>query len=347
MSEKITTTVTLATETIESTINVAERGPTGATGPAGADGAPGTSIPGSAAAVWVGKHGSDSNTGLAIDKPKLTIGAAIVAASALISAGASGVRVEVMDGATYAENITVPASVFVNASGAQLNGTVTITAGAEVHLDRHFATANNQNMVTMGDAASGPAIYTVHVIDGRGTGGTLKGVQCVRNIGGGGKNLFVRAGIVFVGEEGVGLGDSSSGFGHIHIEVEDLYLAGLNAIGIQAGASGANVANMVGVIHHILEFGSPNGCTGIRMTNAAATVKLVCAEIIAQTAYNITSGSLYLTCPRVSGTQTGTPTAELSNLRIHATNIKISGFPTSNPGPGILWNDSGTIRIGT
>jgi hypothetical protein len=225
-------------------------------------------------------------------------------AATLITAGATSVRVEVQDGGTYVEDITIPANVQVRAMAAQLNGTVSISAGGECFLDRHFATANNQNMVTMGDAASGPAIYSCHVMDGRGTGGALTGVQNARNIGGGGKNLFLRVGILFVGASGVGIGDTSSGFGHIHFELEDLYLAGASAIGIQAGASGPNAANMVGVIHHILEFGSPNGCIGVSVTNSNAVVKLVAAEIASQTAYNVSSGTLYLTCPLITGART-------------------------------------------
>jgi hypothetical protein len=27
--------------------------------------------------------------------------------------------------------------------------------------------------------------------------------------------------------------------------------------------------------------------------------------------------------------------------------LHISGLPTSNPGPGILWNDAGTVKVGT
>ena len=27
--------------------------------------------------------------------------------------------------------------------------------------------------------------------------------------------------------------------------------------------------------------------------------------------------------------------------------LHISGLPTANPGPGILWNDSGTVKVGT
>jgi hypothetical protein len=257
------------------------------------------------AAVYVSKIGLDAADGLAPDRSKLTIGSALTVAATLLTAGAPSVRVEVQDGGTYTEDITVPANVQVRAMAARLDGTVSISAGGECLLGRHFATSNNQNMLTMGDAASGPAIYSAHVMDGRGASGSLTGVQNVRNIGGGGKNLFLRVGILFVGESGIGIGDTTAGFGHIHIEIEDLYLAGSNGIGIQAGASGGpNVANMVGVVHHILEFGSPNDCTGIVVNNASAVVKLLCAEITSQIAYNVSAGTLWLTCPRVTGTRT-------------------------------------------
>ena len=258
------------------------------------------------AAVFVAKVGDDANPGTSIDRPKATIGSAITQASALITAGATGVRVHVIDGGTYTEDITVPSNVSIDAKGATLVGAISLTAGAEAFFDRHFAASSNQNMVTMDDAGSGAAIYASNFCDGRGTTGTLTGVQNVRNIGGGGKNLFVRVGIMFVGADGVGLGNTSSGFGHVHFELEDLYLAGNNAIGINATATGPNAADLVGMIHHILETGSPTGTTGIGINNAAAVVKIVAAEIVADTAYNITAGSLYLVCPKITGTQTGT-----------------------------------------
>jgi hypothetical protein len=56
---------------------------------------------------------------------------------------------------------------------------------------------------------------------------------------------------------------------------------------------------------------------------------------------------------RVYGTTTGSKYVQLehdgTNAKLSATsgNIHISGIPTSNPGPGILWNDAGTLKIGT
>jgi hypothetical protein len=47
------------------------------------------------------------------------------------------------------------------------------------------------------------------------------------------------------------------------------------------------------------------------MTAAGAVVKLTASEIVADTAYNIVTGSLYLSCPKITGTQTGTPVQKM------------------------------------
>lgn len=265
-------------------------------------------------AVFVAKVGSDSNTGLKIEQPKLTISSALSQANTLISGGATGVRIHVLDGGTYTENITIPTSVLLDARACTFLGTVTITGGAEVYLDRHFATANNQVMLSMEADTSGSGIYHSNISDGRGTSGTLTGVRNVRNVGGGGKNLFVNVGIMFVGISGVGVGDVSGGVGHIHLYMPDLYLAGANATGILGSNQGPNVTNTVGWIDHILEFGSPNGCVAISMNSATASIRLSCAEITSETAYNISAGSLYLSCPRLVGTRTGTPLSLFSDV---------------------------------
>jgi hypothetical protein len=261
------------------------------------------------AAIFVAAVGDDANDGTSQTAPKLTIGSAITAAEALITAGATGVRVHVMDGATYTENITVPANISVDAKGATLVGTASVTGGAELHLDRHFAAASNDSMVTCEGAGTGPAIYVSHICDGRGTGGALTGVKNVRNIGGGGRNLFVQVGILYVGTGGTGIGDVTSGVaGHIHIEIPDLYLTGISAVGILGSSQGGGSSNIVGWIDHIINIAGATSSTGILMSAAAATVKLTASEIIADTAYNIGNGSLYLSCPKITGTQTGTPT---------------------------------------
>jgi hypothetical protein len=278
------------------------------------------------AAVYVSKVGDDLKTGLSVNQSKLTITAAITTAETLITAGATGVRITVIDGSSYTENITVPTNIAVDAKGATLIGSVNVTGGSEIFLDRHVANANNQAMLTCEGAGTGPAIYWSNISDGRGESGTLTGVRNIRNIGGGGKNLFARVGILYTGISGVGVGDVSSGnAGHIHIELLDLYLAGNNSIGVLGASQGGGNANIVGWIDHILEIGSPTGTVGISMTAAGAVVKLTASEIVADTAYNIVSGSLYLSCPKITGLTVGTPAQRMLGTGEIAADTPIEG----------------------
>jgi len=240
-----------------------------------------------------------------------SIGDAMEVATELMSSAisATGVRVVVLDGGTYTENITVPSSVYLDAKAATLVGTIDITGGSEVFLDKHFASADNQNMVTMGSATAGPAIYQANICDG----GGFEGVNNVRNSGGSGRNLFVRVGVMYVGIDGVGIGYVTSGVGHIHVSIEDLYLAGDNAIGILGSNQGVNASNILGMIHHILEINSPATTVGISVTHASAIIKLIVAEIIAGTAYDVAAGDLYLVCPKITGTQTGSTKFQVGN----------------------------------
>jgi hypothetical protein len=275
--------------------------------------------------VYVSTVGDDANSGLSISEAKLTISAAITVASGLISGGASGVKVHVLDGATYTENIVVPPNVVVWAPGATLVGTVAVASRGEATFDQIYATANNQNLVSMDAAGTGPGIITANIIDGRGLSGTLTGVKGVRNTGGGGKNLFAHIGLLYVGEDGVGVGDVSSGnAGHIHLFCKDLYLAGNNAIGVLGSAQGAGSTNIVGWIDHILEISTPTATTGIKMDAPGAILKIIASEIIADTAYSISSGDLHIVVPRISGERVGTPAFESSNQKSYLNLLRLN-----------------------
>ena len=284
-------------------------------------------------AVYVSKVGNDTNSGIESIKPLLTFSAAITKASELIVAGATGVRIEVQDGGTYTEatEIEVPENVHISASSATFIGEVRISANASFTINRHFASDNNSIMAQHAGGADGAAIYIANICDGRGVNGALTGSRNIRNVGGGGKNFFVRTGIMYVSASGIGIGDVSSGnAGHIHFLAPDLYLAGNNAVGILGSAQGAGSSNIIGFSDHILEIGSPTGTVGIQMSSAGAAVKVVVAEIIADTAYNITAGDLYLSCPKITGTRIGTP----ANLMLGSAD-GVSGSFTAGSGETI------------
>lgn len=261
-------------------------------------------------AVYVSKSGNNTNEGTKVGLPKLTISSAVTQAEALLADGASTVAVQILDGGTYSESLTIPSNIHVIGTAATLVGTVTLGNNSGCTLNRHYASANDQNLVQKG-SGSGHGFYKTNVTDMRGTSGTLTGGQALRNVSNG-SVLFAFVGVLYVSANATGVSDGAAGFGHIHFWTPDLYLAGNDAVGISA----QNLSNFIGYIDHILEFGTPNGSIGIRLTNAGAVVKVTASEIIAETAYSISSGNLHVSCPRIVGTRTGTPACEISNMAL-------------------------------
>jgi hypothetical protein len=258
------------------------------------------------AAVFVSKAGSDASDGLGPNEPVLTIARAITVASGLLTGGAPAVLITVMDGGTYAESLTVPNNVHLNAPGITLIGTVSLGNSASVTLHRHYPSAGGQTLVAKSGGA-GHGFYNARILDMRGATGALTGGQGLQNTSNG-SVLFAFVGVLYVAANGIGVGDGGAGFGHIHFWTPDLYLAGNSAIGINAQTPNSD---FIGYIDHILEFGTPNGCTGVRLQNGI--VKLTASEVIAEAAYNVIGGSLHISCPKLTGTRTGTPVAELTN----------------------------------
>lgn len=268
-------------------------------------GGPGTTA---LAVVYVAKTGSDTLDGLNAERPKLTIGAALTVADALITGSVEQVRVEVLDGGTYDEDLDINAGVILHGPAAILIGEIDLACGASVNLHTHYSETTATGTVLL-TGSTGRAIYDAKVFDTRGSAGDVTGVIGFVN-GTSGGVLLSSIDALFVGEDSGGISDAVTGFGHIHFRIKDLYLAGDNAVGIGPFTAGSN---LIGYIDHILEIGTPSNTTAIACNQAGAVIKLVCAEIIADTAYDISAGDVYITCPKITGTRTGTPTAEISD----------------------------------
>lgn len=255
--------------------------------------------------VYVATYGNDSNTGLNVARPKLTIGAAITAASALSPSASNRVVVYILDAGTYAESITCIGNVDVYGPSAKIDGTVTLVDDVTVTL-REIAPSSGSNLRLLRKTAGNSTSYAhIDLIDGR----NCTNSACLFNQAAG-SIIFLRAGKVWVGADSIGIGDLAAGFGHVHFNIADLYLAGNNAIGI---AANTNNASIIGYIDHILETGSPTGTTGISV-GSSGEVYATISQIIADTAYTITAGGvLGLVCPNVRGLRTGTPTSILAD----------------------------------
>ena len=264
------------------------------------------------ATVYVAKTGADTLDGLHPERPKLTIGAAITAADALITAGADKVRVEVLDGGTYSENLVLGPDMILHAPAATVVGTLQLDDGCSALLDRQYPSASNDQVLISRITTGGGEIssYRANIVDGRGVGGAVTGTINIQNEAETGV-IFCWVGQVFVAQGGFGVRDSGgAGFGHVHFIFNDLYLAGNNAIGLR----NTNAAtNLIGYIDHILEIGTPTGTKGVQILASGGVVKLTASEIIADEAYDIAGGTFYLSCPKVTGTLTGTPTSIQSN----------------------------------
>lgn len=257
------------------------------------------------AVVYVAKYGSDDNSGLNINQPKLTISAALTIADGLITAGADKASVNILDADMYSEDLTINENVIVIGLAAGLEGAATLDAGSELHLDRHYATHNSDKLIDMVSNSGAHSHYSANVMDGRGIAGNKTSTILVKN-GSSGRILFVKIGVGFVAESGVGIRDgSSSGFGHVHFFFHDLYLAGDSAIGLKT--NNANT-NLIGYIDHILEVDSPSSTIAINMIDASSIIKITVSEIIADEVWNITDGDLHIVCPKLTGTRTGDAT---------------------------------------
>jgi hypothetical protein len=296
--------------------------------------------------VYVAGHGSDANDGLNLERPKLTIGAAITAAAALITGGQPRARVEILDAGTYTETLTISANVIVIGRAATLVGTLTLDAGAQAHFNEHYAAAGSTTMVEAITASGLHSFYSANILDGRGTGGALTNVDLIRN-GTSGRVLFTRVGVAFVPQGGIGVRDATGGggFGHIHCSFRDLYLAGNNAQGMRTNNA---TSNLIGYIDHVLEISAPTGTVAFDLRDAGAVIKVTVSEVIADEVWNISAGDLYITCPKLTGTRTGTAARVNEGDVVGPASAVAEQIALFDGTTGKLIKDSGSkIEVGT
>lgn len=324
MPDQITVNVTTNPDDVTVDAQLGEQGPVGPQGPAGADGYTPVDYQ---QVIFVGLHGDDANDGFTAENPKLTIAAAESAAETLHGTLPAGSRVliHILDSGSYVRGGAMTIDDYTHLYGphATIETRLVLRDSARVTLHKLFV--DNSGFPGI-NKNSGSLNAFVHIdeIDGRGASGTITGKLVIRNQGGGGV-LIVRCDRLFVPTNGVGIGDTSGGFGHIHFECEDLYLTGNNAVGIQGNDGSASIVARIG---HILEIGALSGTigihaeaansrvdalmaeliarTGVKMAGAGAEVNLVVGRLVCGTAWNVANGTLYMTAAQATGTKTQT-----------------------------------------
>ena len=266
------------------------------------------SFPNNTQVVYVSKIGNDANDGLTLDQPKLTITAAL---------GVGGINyVAVLDGGTYTENLSV-GSKFVSAPGATIVGTIELAAGGAAIVKNHYTAADATTAVFVTNGTGYAYYICLDRLDARGVGGTFTSCDAVRNQWNS-MVLHVKCPVIIGSQTAVFATNNITG--HIHLDVNDIYCTGSGNIGIYADDSVGNHGRIYGKVDHIINLSGATSSIGIYCNSAGSIISLTCNEINCDTAYNVASGSLYLICPRLIGTRTGSPILEVSDDTISGVN---------------------------
>lgn len=246
---------------------------------------------------FVGKHGNDSNTGKTVDQAFLTFGAAILAAS-------SGDTIICLDSGTYTEHVIVPAGINVYAPNANLvspgggiitNGALEMNDGVCVF--NTVTSAGGESAVVKVNT-SGTARFHGQQIILPGSGGDSLGILNISTSQNG--VLLAKVDSILVGPDCFGVGSITQQNGHTHIEAEDIYLNGNNAIAIaNAFISSTTVAR----VSHILKMGAFTGTVGINC--GAGRIDAVVLSLEADNALNAGNNTIIsITCDNITGTKT-------------------------------------------
>lgn len=265
----------------------------------------------SSCAIFVSKEGSDLNNGLSPIHSLLTITAATNKSQELQSSGTTKIVIYVLDAGIYIENISLPSDVDLYGKAATIVGRMDIRERSNVWTRARYPSENSQFMIYK----AGVGISNVYsdLWDGRGLDGALSGGTFAYNYTSN-AILYVGGKVMYVPANASAIRENSSGFGHIHLNVDDLYLAGNFAKAIHA--QGAN-SHIVAYVQHILNLGTVYNTDAIRLEGVNSRVEITANEIVANNAYRITAGELCVNCPLISGSKIGTAKFDLQLLHEH------------------------------
>ena len=196
------------------------------------------------------------------------------------------------------ETFTVPNYVTIEAPGAIVQG-----AGPVIQLGSECAVRIKELRVSSG----------IGVLKPLGSAGTARfeadQVTCTGNAIGG-VNLSLGAGAVLmvevkttIVEDGYAYGDITTDVGHMHLQCEDIYIAGAGLGVVRTGAGTTE-----GYVAHILEIGAGVGF-GTAIQVAAGDIDLFVHRISANTAVNVAAaGTLRLFYSSLTGAIVGAGT---------------------------------------
>jgi hypothetical protein len=231
--------------------------------------------------IYVGKHGNNSDDGKNIGKAKLTINAAITAASALTPSVSAPVVIRVLDAGIYTENVTLPSYVSLDAKNAVLEPlssapTLALNGGCFASIAEVRQSNTNQEAITMASGSSGTGQVNVDRIVATGFA-TAVGALSASAL------LLLKATEIETTCKGI----MPTTTGAIHMDVERIALKGNGAYGVLE-AYGAQITGRIGIL---AERGVVTGTVGI--SGSAGLLTLVIGTLQADTPYDVPFGNTF------------------------------------------------------
>jgi hypothetical protein len=269
----------------------------------------------------------------------LTFAAAIAKAVTMSPADGAAWTIVCMDAGVYVESIVLQPWVHIFAPYAQIESadqyTITTAANSRVEFRRIKQTGTgNTKAAVMRPDTQGLALIIADRVDAEND--TIAVLSLALSTIG---ILFVDVEQVWC-ETGVGIGDLSSA-GHVHVDIEDLYVSGTGGQALVRGSAGSTI----GRIAHILKIGPISSTKGIICTDGE--VNLHVDLIATDEAYNIGAGGVMnLFVNSMTGTEVETGIANVSvpgGVRVFTDATRPN--PGKKVGRVIFNSDDGQLNI--
>lgn len=246
--------------------------------------------------LHVGKHGVDTNDGKTPNSSFLTVGAAVIAATALTPEEDNPVIIVIVDGGKYEESVVLPTHVHLLGPLAKISAVestvaLTLDGGNNVQL-REIEGAANQVACLRSNIAGPPATIQVQTMRVASGGSGFVNLEVAT-----GAAFLVNCREVFLLDGSFAFGVIATTVGHIHLNVGDVYFDGDNSVGVVLVLGGS----FVGTIDHIVDRGSGTNNKGLLAS--AGNMDLDVHVIVADIAYEIDGGVLNLKVNRIVGSR--------------------------------------------
>ena len=240
------------------------------------------------------------------------------------------IKIEVLDGGIYQEDVTLTDLLTIHAPSATLSGTLLMLGNCGAEFYRHDLGVDIGNVALTYASGTGEKFYKCSIMDT--TAGGVENSNTAIFIAGSAAfcRLVVDVGLIIVGSTSTGISAAGTAeFVELFGSVDHISLYKSNSTAINVGSqfsTGNSVSLNICTIDQESGLGSVVNSKALQIEGGNVTLTL--NEIDADIAYNIGSlGRLYLKCLKISGSKIGTPLLEISE-DTYGTSVAINDVDT-------------------